>query len=334
MVSNPDQIQVVEGTEILGISHEHLLAADDSFGQAAFICDPEGRVLMLNQTAIRLERELDFRDTLTNLGRPNGVKRLKGQGDLYKYKIKWTTIDEGYIYGRIGMDLLNYTIQTLLHIQHRIGGQLQMITGVLQLIVGKIEDKDGIIEGALTKARLVVVAIKKMVNALGPIEECRITAIPLGQILYSIANEIRSLSVDVDIDGSLLVDANVDLVKVVILNLIENAKIHAGEDVNIHVSSSVSGDEVVIFVQDDGCGISPDRLEYIFYPFTSRTQVGECLGIGLYIARRIIYAMGGRIWVESEVGRGSTFSFSLPLATELPEFTDYCDDPVAVPSKV
>ena len=68
---------------------------------------------------------------------------------------------------------------------------------------------------------------------------------------------------------------------------------------------------------DEGPGIAPEALPHIFeryYRIASDQQRRGGLGLGLYITKGLTEAMGGRIWLESEVGKGSTFRFTLPLA--------------------
>ena len=77
-----------------------------------------------------------------------------------------------------------------------------------------------------------------------------------------------------------------------------------------------SDDEVEINVKDEGVGIAPDHLEQVFERFY---QVGEPtgsrrgMGMGLAIVRRFVELQGGRLWVDSVPGSGSTFSFTLPI---------------------
>ncbi len=77
------------------------------------------------------------------------------------------------------------------------------------------------------------------------------------------------------------------------------------------------GAEAVISVRDEGPGISPEQQKQIFERFYRGQHSGkartEGLGLGLYISREIVEQHGGRIWVDSEPGKGSTFCFSLPL---------------------
>lgn len=101
----------------------------------------------------------------------------------------------------------------------------------------------------------------------------------------------------------------------VLQNLIDNAlKYQAGRAPEIHVSAHRGGEGWVFSVRDNGIGIAEKHLENIFDIFrrlhTQQEYPGT--GIGLAICRRVVHRHGGRIWVESEPGQGSTFHFTLP----------------------
>jgi len=101
----------------------------------------------------------------------------------------------------------------------------------------------------------------------------------------------------------------------VLQNLIDNAiKYQASQSPAIHVSARRDGDEWVFSVRDNGIGIAEKHLENIFDIFrrlhTQQEYPGT--GIGLAICRRVVHRHGGRIWVDSEPGLGSTFNFTLP----------------------
>jgi PAS domain S-box-containing protein len=89
----------------------------------------------------------------------------------------------------------------------------------------------------------------------------------------------------------------------------------------IEVSTAVDGDELCVQVRDTGAGIPKSELGTIFDTFRqidgSSTRRWGGLGIGLAMARHIVELHGGRIWVESEPGEGSTFTFALPVDAEL-----------------
>jgi PAS domain S-box-containing protein len=104
----------------------------------------------------------------------------------------------------------------------------------------------------------------------------------------------------------------------VLNNLIGNALKFSGSGSRVEVSAARENGAVVVTVRDAGPGIPAEELGRLFKPF-SRTSVrpaaGEkSTGLGLAIARKIVEGHGGRIWAESEVGRGSTFRFSLPVS--------------------
>jgi len=104
----------------------------------------------------------------------------------------------------------------------------------------------------------------------------------------------------------------------VFLNLLVNAgqAIAPGrpQDNLVAVRARREGDEVVVEVADSGAGIPPAVLERIFDPFFTTKPIGQGAGLGLPIARSVVDAAGGRIEVESAVGRGSTFRVRLPAA--------------------
>jgi signal transduction histidine kinase len=112
----------------------------------------------------------------------------------------------------------------------------------------------------------------------------------------------------------------VDAAKIeqVLNNLIGNAVKFSHPHTEVEVRAARRESDVVVNVRDEGQGIPAGELDRLFIPFASlsvRGTAGEqSTGLGLAIARRIVEGHGGEIWVRSEVGVGSTFSFSLPLA--------------------
>ena len=102
-----------------------------------------------------------------------------------------------------------------------------------------------------------------------------------------------------------------------VLNLLVNAMqaIEAtGRDTGrIEIETRVRGDEVILEVADDGCGIPAEILPRIFDPFFTTKPVGQGTGLGLAISHGIVVDHGGRIEVESTPGRGSRFRVILPI---------------------
>jgi PAS domain S-box-containing protein len=106
-------------------------------------------------------------------------------------------------------------------------------------------------------------------------------------------------------------------VEQVLLNLLSNADKYTDPDLPITVGAIRNGRHVTISVWDKGPGIAPEHLDRIFDRFYRvKDGSGQRLpgsGLGLYIARTLVEAMAGHIWVESELGLGTAFSFSLPI---------------------
>jgi two-component system phosphate regulon sensor histidine kinase PhoR len=124
-------------------------------------------------------------------------------------------------------------------------------------------------------------------------------------------------------DGGLWVWADPERVEQVLLNLLTNAARYSGAGTQIIVKGRLLGDppQVVVHVIDQGIGIKAEHLPRIFDRYYLTEQSKKGIGLGLYICRELVMAMAGEIWVVSEPGQGSTFSFSLPAWTG-PEGSD------------
>jgi len=101
----------------------------------------------------------------------------------------------------------------------------------------------------------------------------------------------------------------------VLQNILDNAAKYMGDQSDPHIEIGQQGEEngkPVFFIKDNGMGIAPDYHERIFGLFNKLDATSEGTGIGLALVKRIIEFHGGRIWVESKLGKGSTFYFTLP----------------------
>jgi signal transduction histidine kinase len=123
--------------------------------------------------------------------------------------------------------------------------------------------------------------------------------------------------VDIDVPAGLPdVAADTDRLERILTNLLTNALRYSFPETRVLVKARRTDKGVVISVTDKGVGIAPADLPRVFERFYRVKDAGkpEGLGLGLYITKMLIEAHGGRIWVESELGKGSTFYFTLPLA--------------------
>jgi light-regulated signal transduction histidine kinase (bacteriophytochrome) len=194
-------------------------------------------------------------------------------------------------------------------LKHRYGGQLDsdaddfidfMISGAARLqemIKGLLDYsrvgtqgevfKDFSAEGALDTA---------LTNLKSPIEKCHV------EVLY---------------DSLPVIHADESQISRVFQNLIGNALKFRKKDVQpkIHIKAQKEGHEYVFGVQDNGIGLEEQYCDRIFEVFKRLHAIGEYegTGIGLSIVKRIIERHHGRIWVESSLGVGSTFYFTIPI---------------------
>jgi two-component system phosphate regulon sensor histidine kinase PhoR len=120
-----------------------------------------------------------------------------------------------------------------------------------------------------------------------------------------------------EVPRSLTVEADRNSLEQVLTNLLDNAIKYGREEGNITVSARETAEkEIQVSVQDDGMGIPKEDLPRIFERFyrvdKGRSKDLGGTGLGLSIVKHIIQAHGGRIWAESQIGKGSTFYFTLP----------------------
>ncbi len=128
----------------------------------------------------------------------------------------------------------------------------------------------------------------------------------------------KRIALDLQLPAELpLVRADVEKATWVLINLLANAIRYAPSGEPLTVRAAVAGAFVQVSVQDRGPGIAAENHDKIFQRFAQipdKTGYRGGSGLGLSIAREFITTQGGRLWVESELGSGSTFSFTLPIA--------------------
>jgi len=193
--------------------------------------------------------------------------------------------------------------------KHRQGNP-QLVERYLQQMEREVEHLRRLVEHLLTLSRL------------DEGEELARIPLDLAPLLYELADEmgplVRAAGLDfqVDVPAHLpYVLANADAIRMVVRNLLDNAVNYTPPGGRVLLQASADGEEVRISVSDTGQGIPPEHLPRIFERFyrvdkaRSRRQGGA--GLGLSLVRSIVEAHGGRVSVESALGKGSTFAVYL-----------------------
>jgi len=118
----------------------------------------------------------------------------------------------------------------------------------------------------------------------------------------------RGNELDTEISDRLCVFGDADLLSQVVVNLIQNAHAHS-ENGNIRLRAARQDSTITITVQDNGSGISPEMLPRVF----ERGVSDGGTGFGLFLCKTVVESHGGRIWIESEPGKGTVACFTLPV---------------------
>ncbi len=162
---------------------------------------------------------------------------------------------------------------------------------------------------------------------LGKIEsgafELRLDAVPVQMVVESAHTMIepqiraRDLQLQVEVaDPHLRFHADRERVEQIVLNLLSNAVKFTPPGGSVRIMVAPEADKICLGVRDTGVGIPDDKLEIVFEAFyqveASRSRAYGGTGLGLSISRQLARAMGGDLTVKSELGKGSTFSLSLP----------------------
>ncbi len=182
---------------------------------------------------------------------------------------------------------------------------LNLISGILN----SIKRSRAITHSLLGFARKIEIAIKPLnlneavKDATGFLEnEIGLKGISVNLNLYKDMPEIKS---------------DKGQIEQVLLNIIKNAIDAVEEKGLIEISTGIKNqDRVYITVMDNGPGIPKDKLKQIFEPFFTTKERGKGTGLGLFVSYGIMKGLGGNIHVDSEVGKGSTFTIEMPVKTE------------------
>ncbi|WCT13418.1 ATP-binding protein [Mucilaginibacter jinjuensis] len=214
-------------------------------------------------------------------------------------------------------------------VSHELKTPLTSLTGIIQIAGLKLKGHEDIFLGtAINRAGVLVKRMSTMINGFLNISRLESGKILIYKQRFAIDELIRGVIDETNLSSSsdviefdecdrLEVRADRDKIASVLSNLLSNAIKYSSKSPTIQVTCQATATEVQVSVKDDGMGIDEEDAKHIFERYY-RVQSQDMkhisgFGIGLYLSAEIIERHGGRIWVESESGKGSIFAFTLPL---------------------
>ncbi|MEI7645990.1 MAG: ATP-binding protein [Chloroflexales bacterium] len=290
----------------------------------------------------------DRLDEITRQLRADGVAMIErelrmGEGDhelvfqIFASLVRIAPDDESYV-AIVLHDITDHKLQERQRVEfismvsHELRNPLNTLNGFLKVVLqGRAGPLNDMQQEFLSLADSQADALKGRITELlefNRLEAGRLRLQPqwanLADLLliasarFQIQAEQFGLTVDADVPDNipdLLMDS--ERIGQVVTNLIENAMKATPAGGHIELSAQIHAHEVQVRVADTGVGIPPDQREKIFSRFYrlehTESKHGIHLGLGLSICQQIVEGHNGRIWVDSEVGVGSRFNFTLPL---------------------
>ncbi|AYL95943.1 PAS domain-containing sensor histidine kinase [Mucilaginibacter celer] len=211
---------------------------------------------------------------------------------------------------------------------HELKTPLTSLKGYLQLISAyKKEELPPVVKQYVEKASGALNKLQRLVNDLLDVSkihagrlEYMLSEVNLGNLVNSSTENAAHIYPEFQfvntVQGEVLIIGNAERLEQVIMNLINNSVKYSTDDKRIIIKTEVIDDVARVSVTDFGIGLSPEQIDRIFerfYRVEDKKFMASGLGMGLYISAEIIGNHHGKIGVESELGKGATFYFEIPL---------------------
>ncbi|WP_316752480.1 ATP-binding protein [Pedobacter gandavensis] len=214
-------------------------------------------------------------------------------------------------------------------VSHELKTPLTSLNGYLQLMMLRLKaPNDLFIASCLNKAHVQVKKMTNMINGFLNLSRLESGKIHLDMADFDLSHLIKEMieesnttlqqhTISLATCEAVTVYADRDKIGSVVSNLLSNAVKYSPKGKKIEVNCRITELAAQVSIKDEGMGIKPQSLGKLFERFfrveTKHTENISGFGIGLYLCSEIVEHHGGKIWVESEVGIGSTFHFSLPI---------------------
>jgi PAS domain S-box-containing protein len=215
-------------------------------------------------------------------------------------------------------------------VSHELKTPLTSLNAIIQVVNAKLKTSDDqFLAGAMTKANTQVKRMSTMINGFLNISRLESGKVLIEKSNFNIEDLVREVTEEMKLSvtthqidliqcAPINIYADRDKINSVISNLISNAVKYSPKDTTIRIACEARENKVTVSVRDEGIGINSSDAAKIFDRYyrveSSNTRHISGFGIGLYLSAEIVGRHGGKIWLESEPGKGSTFYFTLPLA--------------------
>lgn len=190
----------------------------------------------------------------------------------------------------------------------------------LNRLIGDLMEATKLKEKAVSTQEIVHTG--KAAHGISTVEVLTRKPVGIAEIIKSCMDEFaaeageRKITVESQVDGEPRVLGDAEELKMIFSALLSNAIKFNKEGGRVSVNAGAKGDKIAVSISDTGVGMPEEEFSKIFDKFYqidgSTTRQFEGTGLGLFLAKGIVEKYGGRIWVESEVGKGSKFIFTLP----------------------
>jgi PAS domain S-box-containing protein len=213
-------------------------------------------------------------------------------------------------------------------VSHDLRNPVTAIKGYAQMAARTTSHLDDRVRQALTTISRQADRLSRLIGDLLDVSRMQSGPLALERVRLDLREPLRDVAGGLELasegfrielslpDEPLWVRADRTRMEQVVGNLLDNAMRYSGDSRVIELAARHEGSEAVVSVRDHGMGIPAEQQAHIFDQFFRASNVREQvsgLGLGLFISHGIVSAHGGRMWVESKEGEGSTFLFALPV---------------------
>ena len=214
-------------------------------------------------------------------------------------------------------------------VSHELKTPLTTLSGLIQISIATLETAGNLyLSGVMDKAYVQVRRMTNLINGFLNVSRLESSKLlldkqmfGLGELIEEVVSEIGltvpAYQFTLKLDKTIVVNADKEKIWSVVTNLISNAIKYSTALKTVALNCEMIGNKAQVSVQDYGIGLTQEDKDKVFERYfraeNNNTRHIAGFGIGLYLTSEILHRHGGEIWVETEVGKGSTFYFTLPL---------------------